>query len=178
MKRSVTQEDILRSWHDRKIKVFRITVDEKLSDDYIRLMICPLIENIKDFADKETKKIVITDRRRNWAQEEEMYITSENYKDILGMLGLNKKHVEQIPWDDLSEGQVYLLGNFRIEEIKKRINLNQSKIHKEDTKRTAKRFILDARKINFKQIDKQVNDTIRRLYFSTLRGRRKHASTD
>ncbi len=88
MERSVTQEDILHNWRERKIKVFRITVDEKLSDDYIRLMICSLIESIKDFADKETKRIVITDRRRNWDKEEEVYITSENYKDILGMLGL------------------------------------------------------------------------------------------
>ncbi|GAI14372.1 unnamed protein product, partial [marine sediment metagenome] len=51
MERSVTQEDILHNWRERKIKVFRITVDEKLSDDYIRLMICSLIESIKDFAD-------------------------------------------------------------------------------------------------------------------------------
>lgn len=167
MERSVTQGDILHNWRDLDIKVFRITVDEKLSDDYIRLMICPLIKNIKDFADKETKKTVITDRRRNWDQEEEMYITSENYKDILKMLGLNKKHVEQISWGSLNEGQVYLLGNFRIEEIKR-----------ENTKRTMKRFILDTHKVSFEQIDEYVNDTIRRLYFSTLRGRRKHASTD
>ncbi|GEM_PF-3507475 len=178
MERSVTQEDILHNWRERKIKVFRITVDEKLSDDYIRLMICSLIESIKDFADKETKRIVITDRRRNWDKEEEVYITSENYKDILGMLGLKKKHVEQIPWDNLNEGQVYLLGSFRIEEIKKRTNLKQAKIDKENRKRKVKRFILDARKVSFTQIDEQVNDAIRRLYFSTLRERRKHASTD
>lgn len=167
MERSVTQEDILHNWRDRDIKVFRITVDEKLSDDYIRLMICPLIKNIKDFADKETKKTVITDRRRNWDQEEEMYITSENYKNILGILGLNKKHIEQISWGNLNEGQVYLLGNFRIEEIKR-----------ENTKRTMKRFILDTRKASFEQIDEYVNDTIRRLYFSTLRGRKKRARID
>ncbi|GAI18802.1 unnamed protein product, partial [marine sediment metagenome] len=57
-------------------------------------------------------------------------------------------------------------------------NLKQAKIDKENRKRKVKRFILDARKVSFTQIDEQVNDAIRRLYFSTLRERRKHASTD
>ena len=83
----------------RKVRVRRITVDEKLSDDLFRFVFCSLGEVIKKF----------TDRADEWQEEREKLVHPRNYSRILYV-----KKSEAPAWETLKEGQVYLSGEFEV----------------------------------------------------------------
>jgi len=83
----------------RKVRVRRITVDEKLSDDLFRFVFCSLREGIKKF----------TDRDDEWQEEREELVHPQNYSRILYV-----KKSEAPAWETLKEGQVYLSGEFEV----------------------------------------------------------------
>lgn len=83
----------------RKVRVRRITVDEKLSDDLFRFVFCSLNEGIKKF----------TDRDDEWQEEREKLVHPRNYSRILYV-----KKSEAPAWETLKEGQVYLSGEFKV----------------------------------------------------------------
>ena len=83
----------------RKVRVCRITVDEKLSDDLFRFVFCPLREGIKQF----------TDRDDEWQEEREKLVPPRGYSRILDV-----KKPEAPAWETLQEGQVYLSGEFEV----------------------------------------------------------------
>ena len=83
----------------RKVRVRRITVDEKLSDDLFRFVFCSLREGIKKF----------TDRDDEWQEEREKLVHPQNYSRILYV-----KKSEAPAWETLKEGQVYLSGEFEV----------------------------------------------------------------
>jgi hypothetical protein len=83
----------------RKVRVRRITVDEKLSDDLFRFVFCPLREGIKQF----------TDRDDEWQEEREKLVHPQDYSRILDV-----KKSEAPAWETLQEGQVYLSGEFEV----------------------------------------------------------------
>lgn len=83
----------------RKVQVNRIAVDEKLSDDLLRFVVCPLREGIKQF----------TDRDDEWWEEREKLVHPKDYSRTLGI-----KKTEAPAWETLQEGQVYLSGEFRV----------------------------------------------------------------
>jgi hypothetical protein len=82
----------------RKVRVHRITVDEKLSDDLLRFVFCSLRKGIKKF----------TDRDDEWQEEREELVHPGNYSRILYV-----KKSEAPAWETLREGQVYLSGEFK-----------------------------------------------------------------
>jgi len=83
----------------RKVRVRRITVDEKLSDDLFRFVFCSLKEDIEKF----------TDRDDEWQEEREELVHPKDYSQILDV-----KKSEAPAWETLQEGQVYLSGEFKV----------------------------------------------------------------
>jgi len=83
----------------RKVRVRRITVDEKLSDDLFRFVFCSLKEGVERFSDQSDK----------WQEEQEKLVNPKNYSRILYV-----KKSEAPAWGTLQEGQVYLSGEFEI----------------------------------------------------------------
>jgi len=83
----------------RKVRVRRITVDEKLSDDLFRFVFCSLKEGIERFSDQSDK----------WQKEQEKLVNPKNYSRILCV-----KKSDAPAWETLQEGQVFLSGEFEI----------------------------------------------------------------
>lgn len=81
----------------RKTIVRRITVDEKLSDDLFRFLICPLKKDVEKFHDESDY----------WQGEGVKLVNPKNYAKILGV-----NEPEAPKWEELKEGQVYLSGEF------------------------------------------------------------------
>ncbi len=85
----------------KKVLARRITVDEKLADDLIRLVICRLAEGVEEFFDREG----------DWGKEREGWARPENYARKLGIPSAERK---EWPWERLAEGQVFVSGEFEI----------------------------------------------------------------
>jgi hypothetical protein len=84
--------------NQQKAKIYRITVDEKLSDNLFRFLICQL-------KDPKTRFI---DRVDEWTEEKTRIVNSKNYTRTLRVTK------SQAPiWESLVEGQVYLSGEFK-----------------------------------------------------------------
>jgi len=81
------------------VRVRRITVDEKLSENLFRFVFCSLREGIKQF----------TDRDDEWEEEREKLVHPNDYSRTLGV-----KKAEAPTWEILQEGQVYLSGEFKV----------------------------------------------------------------
>jgi hypothetical protein len=121
--------------------VRRLTVDEKLSDDLIRLLVCPLAAGRQEFRDETGA----------WGVESSLAIVPANYAAVMG---IPDGMVEDYPWGMLREGQVYLSGSFLV---------------KGDEKSPAG-FIVVSEGRNFLRIDDLVKRRIKKLYFDALEG--------
>lgn len=82
-----------------KVRVRRITVDEKLSDNLFRFVYCSLKEGIEKFTDKDDE----------WQKEQGKLVHPQNYSRILYI-----RKSEAPAWEALKEGQVYLSGEFKV----------------------------------------------------------------
>ena len=80
-------------------KVRRITIDERLSDNLIRLLVANLRANLKTFGDDP----------EYWGEEEELLVSPKDYREQMGMPRAARKW----SWRKLYEGQVFLSGGFR-----------------------------------------------------------------
>ncbi len=85
----------------KKVLVWRITVDEQLADDLIRLVVCPLAEGVKEFFD----------RREDWGKERQWQARPNTYARKMGIPAAQRG---KWPWERLAEGQVFLSGEFEI----------------------------------------------------------------
>lgn len=85
----------------RKVHVRRVTVDERLAGDLIRLLICELAPGVIEFYD----------RSGDWSREREVWARPHTYAHYLG---LSSSLVHEWPWEKLQEGQVFLSGEFEI----------------------------------------------------------------
>lgn len=82
----------------RTAVVRRITVDEKLADDLIRILVAELGPDINLFGDAPGQ----------WGDEKEVLVTPHTYRRRFG-------GAERAPaWRDLKECQVYLSGAFEL----------------------------------------------------------------
>ena len=82
----------------RKAQVRRITIDEKLSDDLVRFVVCSLKQGVENFIDRD----------EDWEEEREELLQSRDYTQMFGIMA------EEFPWETLKEGQVFLLGEFEV----------------------------------------------------------------
>jgi hypothetical protein len=83
----------------RKPVVRRITVDERLAGDLIRLVVCHLADGIE----------VFYDRQEDWGTERDVWTRPKDYAQKLGA-----PDVQTPPWESLEEGQLYLSGEFEV----------------------------------------------------------------
>ena len=128
-----------RSKKDGSVK--RITVDEKLEDNLVRLLICELPQGAKKFSDEEAK----------WGDEESYFVTPDDYVQEMGIPRWKEK---DWPWEGLREGQVFLSGNF--------VTVGRSK--------SSRRFAAGRKRRNFLSIEHVVKEEAKRLYSEVLRG--------
>ncbi|MBA7702586.1 hypothetical protein ES703_111355 [subsurface metagenome] len=119
--------------------VRRITIDERLADDLIRILIADLKDGVTTFDDDSAY----------WGEEEEFLVQPDNYRDKIGM---TRDNARKWLWNDLHEGQVFLLGRFRV-------NRNR---------RAQAMFVVDMKRRNFRRIDSLVKDWIKRKYLAAL----------
>ncbi len=182
MEKSSFNEKLLKDWRNRKIQVFRITVDEKLMDNAIRVLICPLVKDIEDFAEKQTQRITITDNARNWDAEHEFIVIRRDFREFLQTLGLITESIILPSWEDLKEGQVFYAGHVRCEEIRLKLSVESTGRKSDDIKfekgaKMQKKYVVDLNQWNLYQVDDVTKEATRRLYFSVLKTGRRHASS-
>jgi len=119
--------------------VRRITIDEKLEDDLMRILIANLKDNVTTFSDDSTY----------WEEEEELLVRPDNYQKKIGMTRDNAK---KWPWDNLYEGQVFLVGRFRV-------------IRNRGAQTT---FVVDVKRRNFQCIDRLIKERVKKKYLVAL----------
>jgi len=90
----------------KNLRVWRITIDEKLSEDLIRLLVSPLKGGIKKFRDQ----------MEYWEEEKEELVRPDSFAKKMGIPISDKKNFK---WQNLREGQVFLSGAFNVVGIKK-----------------------------------------------------------
>jgi hypothetical protein len=78
--------------------VRRITIDERVSEEFVRLLIAPLAEGLKDFTDKD----------QDWGPEQEIWVSQRTYARRMGT------RKQDLSWQGLQEGQVFLSGQFKL----------------------------------------------------------------
>lgn len=122
--------------------VRRITIDERLADGLIRILIANLKANIKTFGDDPDY----------WWKERDVLVHPKDYQE---KMGIPPKFAQDWPWDKLYEGQVFLSGGYR-----------------EITEKGAEpTFVVDAEQRNFQCIDRQSKDRVKRSYLTALERR-------
>ena len=142
---------------DKIPTVRRISVDERLSEDLIRLEICKLIKlgESGEFKDEP-------DFWRDIVQEGEEIVVhpinpeKESTKGLYtDLMSIPESQVKQFPWKDLKEGQVFLSGAFEVKEEQR------------GDKKVKRYFIRPGEKA-FKQIDDDVKENTKTLYYEIL----------
>jgi hypothetical protein len=129
--------------------VRRITVDEQLEEELIRLSICNLLDGIEEFSDEIDE----------WDDEIGVLINPGNYAENMDIPKSKQKELE---WIDLKEGRVFLSGEF---------------VAKPSDEKPEK-FIVTPGKQNFLCIDGMVNKEIKALYSRALERRKQNAKSD
>lgn len=81
-------------------KVRRITIDERLADGLIRILIADLKAGLKTFGDDP----------EYWGKETELLVRPEDYQE---KMGIPPEAAGKWSWDSLYEGQVFLSREFQ-----------------------------------------------------------------
>lgn len=175
-------DTLLEDWRNRRVRVYRITVDEKLTTNHVRLLICSLVNHIEKYVNRKTNQILITDCVRKWDEEEEFILRQNEFREFLPTLGLMAESIIPPDWDSLKESQVFYAGHVRCEEIRlelsaKSIKGKPNEIEFEKGAKMRKKYVVDLDQWNLYQIDDITKEANARLYFSILKTGRRHASS-
>jgi len=142
---------------DKIPTVHRITVDEQISEDLIRLEICELIKydesgEFKD--DPEYWKDIVKEGDEILARptNQEKESKRDLYTDLMA---IPESQVKQFPWKELKEGQVFLSGAFEIKE-------------EQSGDKKIKRYYIRPGKKAFEQIDDDVKKNTKNIYHEIL----------
>ncbi len=122
----------------KNLIVQRITIDEKLSEDLIRLLVSALKGGIKKFRDQ----------MEYWEEEKEELVRPDSFVKKMGIPISEKKNFK---WQDLREGQIFLSGAFDV-VIKKLPGM----------------FEINPKRKEFLSIDALAKKDIKKLYFKVL----------
>ncbi|MFC1508250.1 hypothetical protein ACFL60_01015 [Candidatus Omnitrophota bacterium] len=121
--------------------VYRITVDEKLSENLLRLLLASLKQGVKTFNDDS----------EYWNEEKEILVEPKNYQTIMGVTRVKAK---KWSWDRLCEGQVFLSGEFKID----------------NDPTTLAMFDVNPGRKNFRHINFEIKDNSKEKYLKVLQG--------
>jgi hypothetical protein len=128
-------------------KVQRITIDERLAEDLIRILV----------ADLKAGHKAIEDDSECWGEEVEFLVRPEDYRKKMGIPQAAKKW----SWDSLTEGQVFLSGEFQ-----------ESLTRKSLTGEVEAKFALDWKpKRGFQDIDELSKARVKEKYLAALERR-------
>lgn len=142
---------------DRNATVRRITIDEQLSEDLIRLEICELINEgeSREFKDEpDFWRDIVQDGEEIVARpiNPEEGPKKDSYTNLMS---IPESQVEQFPWKDLKEGQVFLSGAFEVKE-------------EQSGDKKVKRYFIRPGQKAFKKIDDDVKENTKTLYYEVL----------
>ena len=137
--------------------VRRITVDEQLAEDLIRLEICELKKpgksgEFKDEPDfwediaKEGEEIVARPPDPESISQEHLYTD---------VMFIPESLWQQFPWKDLKEGQVFLSGAFEVQE-------------EQSGDKKMKRYFFRPGEEAFEQIDDDVKENTKTIYYEIV----------
>ena len=143
--------------------VHRITVDERLSEDLIRIEICKLIKVDKsgEFKDEPDYWEDITEEGEEIIAQPCAPKKKSNTNSYTDLMSIPKSKVDKFPWKDLTEGQVFLAGEFEVRG-------------KESGNKKVKRYFIHPGKKEFEQIDENVKENTKTLYYKVLAKGEKH----
>ncbi len=119
--------------------VYRITIDEKLEDDLIRVLVASLRGGVGTFDDEPSV----------WSEEDWTLVTPNDYAKVLGMTNAN---VKTWPWESLQEGQVFFRGMFKINQKRK----------------TGRTFLVDTKRRSFRPVNYLIKERVKRKYLRVL----------
>ncbi len=123
----------------KNLLVRRITIDEILSGELMRILVSSLGKS-GEFSDKDFE-----------AEEEETFATPEDYIEIMGVT-----YKRRYPWTYFEEGQVFLSGHFKV--LKRGSKKKPLETYKAGWKIRR----------NFRRIDWSVKKTVKELYEKAL----------
>ncbi|MBA7580224.1 MAG: hypothetical protein GH159_05335 [Dehalococcoidia bacterium] len=126
--------------------VRRITIDERLDDSLIRILVADLKANLKTFGDDP----------EYWEEEKEFLVRPKDYQgeDYQEAMGMTQANVKKWPWESLYEGQVFLEGRFR----------GSRNRHAKGT------FVVSVKRRNFQCIDRVSRERVKKNYLAALEG--------
>ena len=130
----------MNNYPDTRVPIVcRITVDEKLADGLIRILITELKNDVVAFNDDPVY----------WGEEEELLVMPDNYQERMGMTweSARKWH-----WESLCEGQVFLQGRFRMES----------------GQLAQQMFVVDMEQWDFQRIDPLIRGRLKNEYLAAL----------
>jgi hypothetical protein len=139
------------------VTVRRISVDERLAEDLIRLEICELIkaDESGEFKDEPGYwRDIVQEGEEILARpaDPEKESTKGLYTDLMS---IPESLVAQFSWKDLTEGQVFLSGEFDVKE-------------EQDGDEKVRRYFIRPGEKAFLQIDDDVKDNTKTLYYGVL----------
>lgn len=141
-------------------KVHRISIDEQLSENLIRLEICELkLEKLDEsgvFKDEpDYWRDIASEGKESFA----LSISPEKESAIgtyyIDLMSIPETLAERFPWKDLTEGQVFLSGEFEVQI-------------EQDSGEEVKRFYVRSGAQGFLQIDDDVKKHTKTLYYGVL----------
>jgi len=129
--------------------VLRITIDERLEDNLIRVLTTHLKDGLTAFNDDP----------ECWDDEGELLLQKDNYRKTLS---LTERNVKAWPWDKLQEGQVFFLGRFQINRSRHAPNV----------------FRVDPRRRRFQRVDWLTRERVKEKYLKALERSTVYVETD
>ena len=143
--------------------VHRITIDERLSEDLVRLEICELVKVAEkgEFKDEpDFWKVIVKDGGEILARPiNSAKISVKN--SYAKLMSIPDSKVKKFPWKDLKEGQVFLSGAFVVKK-------------KQRGGKKVKQFFVSHGKAGFERIDDDVKESTKALYYDILAKGEKH----
>lgn len=141
-------------------KVRRISIDEQLSENLIRLEICTLrLEKLDESGEFKDEPDYWSEIATEGEESLALSIRPEKESAIgtyyIDLMSIPKSMVEQFPWKDLKEGQVFLSGEFEVRE-------------EQDRDKKVKRYYVRPGAKVFMQIDDDVKEDTKTLYYGVL----------
>lgn len=142
---------------DKLASVRRITVDERLSDDLIRLEICELkrVDESGEILDEPGFWTDISSEGNDVLARPANPQSKSRKNLYTDLMGIPETHVDVYPWKDLTEGQVFLSGEFEVREEQRE-------------EETIKRYFASPGKKAFERIDDDVKKHTKALYYEVL----------
>lgn len=128
--------------------IYRITIDEKLSENLIRILIARCNRNRKKYSIEKDF----------WTDEEEQFITPENYESRMKIIPSKSR---KFKWNQFQEGQVFISGKVR--------KVLQTK---------SKFLFAKSTRSNIYRVDHYIKGIVKSIYEQALTGGLRDAAPD